>query len=249
MRPELASWCVLSALTLCAWGPVYAQGDGAEPSEEAPAVAPEGDAAQRDGGSGGAEEGARVEDESESKATESESTESESDESESSDRGEGWQEDVEARRRAEAAAQLGVLAGPESLYKRGWRGDFNLGLGLGGAIGEGEGALFVGRARGGLMRVQDPRFYTLGPTVSFHQDGGVAFGLQAESLNISTGTQLWLGAEMNLDAKPIAHVGAGLALFGLEYQAHFEGEGVSHRVFAKVRIPVSWLIYAFNRRR
>lgn len=247
MRPELVSWCALSALMLCAWGPVYAQDDGAEVSEEAPAVAPEGDAAQRDG----AEAGARAEgaSEDESKSTEPESTEPESDESDSSDRGEGWQEEVEARRRAEAAAQLGVLAGPESLYKRGWRGDFNLGLGLGGAIGEGEGALFVGRARGGLMRVQDPRFYTLGPTVSFHQDGGVAFGLQAESLNISTGTQLWLGAEMNLDAKPIAHVGAGLALFGLEYQAHFEGEGVSHRVFAKVRIPVSWLIYAFNRRR
>jgi hypothetical protein len=132
----------------------------------------------------------------------------------------------------------------EPMGKRLTTWDLNLEGGFGRRVdSDGDwGAVF--RARAGVLLVREPRFYALGATFTAQRGFAPAFGIQAESTSSESGLWFQLEGLLDLDGHPGGTFGAGMSLFGVEFQARDSQAGVQGIVLAKVRVPISILAFA-----
>jgi hypothetical protein len=142
-----------------------------------------------------------------------------------------------------AMAQAGLI---EPLGKRLTTWDLNLEGGFGRRFDDdGQwGGIF--RARAGVLFVREPRFYALGATFVAQSHFAPAFGIQAESTSVESGLWFQLEGLLDLDGHVGGTFAAGLSIFGVEVQARDSALGLQGVALAKVRFPVSILVFALT---
>jgi len=146
-----------------------------------------------------------------------------------------------------AAIAAPPVEGRRETIARTW--DLNLEGGLGWNLTRDAPLLGLVRARGGLMWMDTtdfaaPRFYSLGVTATYCGLGSLAFGIQGELLDLSSGVWGQLGAHIDIDAAPGFEASLGWSLFGVEAQLRLEDHGNQAALFLKLRIPIG--IIAFS---
>lgn len=131
--------------------------------------------------------------------------------------------------------------------------DLNLEGGLGWNLTHDAPLLGLARARGGLtwMDTSDiaaPRFYSLGVTALYCGIGDLAFGLQGELLDLSSGVWGQVGAHIDINTSTGLEASLGWSLFGVEAQVRFEDQGTQAALFLKLRIPIGIIAFSATHR-
>lgn len=135
-----------------------------------------------------------------------------------------------------------------------WTWDLNLEGALGTRFLDGEGLGGFGRARAGILHIDEsdltsPQLLSLGLTYELSDFAPVTIGLQGELTSIGTGLWAQLGAVIDTQPRP-GFVGAvGWSLFGAEAQVRWdEDHGSVVGLYGKLRIPISVIVYALDDR-
>ena len=149
------------------------------------------------------------------------------------------------KNRAAALAQI-QGSGSQGWLERGWRWDGNIDLALGQSAKDKDELAFFGRLRGGITRVQEPVYLTLGAIADLSTATDPAFGLQFETLEMRSALQLQLGGTIDLGGTPTVHAALGWQIFAFEAQFRLDDE-VQTLFFGKLRLPISWFYYALTR--
>ncbi len=129
--------------------------------------------------------------------------------------------------------------------------DLNLEGGAGFRLDEAAPVLGLGRIRGGLMWADlsdfgSPKFHILGAQVSYTGLGELAFGLQAETMGLSSGLWAQIGASITTDVEPRFDLSFGWSLFGIEGELVATNGGAAGALFFKLRAPLGMIVYAMS---
>ncbi len=144
-----------------------------------------------------------------------------------------------AKNRAAAVAMMDA-GGENGWLERGWRVDLNVDFAGGNPWADDWS--WLGRGRVGLMAVHEPQYLTLGLTAErlWPLEQPYAIGLEIEAMEMVSSLQLIGGGAVDLSGGLRWHAGLGWQIFGVE----IDFAGPERLVLGKVRIPISWLIYA-----
>jgi hypothetical protein len=135
-----------------------------------------------------------------------------------------------------------------------WTWDANVEGGLGAYFLDGARFSGFGRVRGGVLRVDEqsisePRFLALGMTYEISNLSPAAFGVELETLGLASGLWAQLGAFVDIQPRPGAKLGLGWSMFGVEGQLRWDrNDGVIWAAYAKLRVPVGILGWAWSKR-
>ncbi len=105
------------------------------------------------------------------------------------------------------------------------------------------------RARGGLLWVRDPNFFSLGLTYELSPESVATVGVQGEAMHLDSGMWIQVGGQLDLEhkARPSGIVAVGWSILGVETQVRsYEGFGVAPAVFGKLRIPLGVIGFALT---
>jgi len=138
---------------------------------------------------------------------------------------------------------LGGATEPGGWLLRGWHADLNLELAIGRDVLGADDARWFGRVRAGVTRVLEPLYLSAGLIYTQGADRPAAFGAQAEVMDMGTALQLQVGAALDLDGAPAAHLALGWQVFGAEVELRWPNGPAELLVVGKLRVPVSWLVY------
>jgi len=139
-----------------------------------------------------------------------------------------------------AFADIGICSDGAIPFRCGVTWDFNIDLG-GGKVGDD--AVFLARARSGIMFVYSELFMSAGISAFYNSKFNV--GIQGDLVHMKTG--LWISPEVALSTsvKPVVGVSGGWSLFGAEMQVEFDN-GPHYSWYGKVRIPVGIIMLVFK---
>ena len=142
--------------------------------------------------------------------------------------------------------QTGEILGPapDDWVERRWALDLNID---GGLSRRDEQLGFLGRPRAGITRIEGPYAISLGATTEVGTETSTAFGLELDMLSLHLGLFGHLGGAVDLDGNPVATVGGGWQIIGIEGQYRTtpdDPDTYGWTGVMKLRVPVSWLIRA-----
>ena len=145
-----------------------------------------------------------------------------------------------------------MLGDPDSFLPRrsgiGWDLELQMGLRIVDSD-EANADFFMGRAQAGVLLVREPWVLALDATAEF---GGIAdpgFGGQVSLTHIWSGLWGHLGASSARTDDMVISMGAGITLFGLEFERRmdFDGSG-QNALFAVLRVPIGTAFFLFTTR-
>lgn len=145
--------------------------------------------------------------------------------------------------------QTGQVLGPapDDWVERRWALDLNLD---GGLSRRSEQLGFLARGRGGITRIDGPYAISLGATAEVGTETTTTFGLELDLLSLHLGLFGQLGGGVDLNGNPVATMGGGWQIIGVEAQYRTTPEDPDTYGWTgimKLRVPVSWLIRAARR--
>ncbi len=140
--------------------------------------------------------------------------------------------------------QTGAIIDPEAggFGLEGWTWDLLLEGGLS-RLDEELG--FMGGGRVGVSLVEGSHVLTLGASGRVGSESRTTLGAEFEYLSLRTGFLGHLGASSDLDGNPVGSLGAGWQFIGVEGQyrpVSEAGDEYEWTGYAKLRVPVSWIV-------
>jgi len=127
---------------------------------------------------------------------------------------------------------------------RGVSWDFELELGVGFAVQGDLDDELLGRARGGVLFIQEPFFLSVGVTGEVGGLAGYGVGLQGDLIHLWGGYTFQVGAEYAEGGAWIVHAGLGYAILSAEWQHDFDTD--ADALFFKLRIPIGIVFYGMS---